>query len=580
MQFTGTAHKYGRDVDTDVIIPARYLNTSDPAELAKHCMEDLDAGFVGKVEPGDILVAEENFGCGSQPRARADLDQGRGRLGGHRQELRPHLLPQRDQHRAADHGGARGSRRHQRRRQGQGRRRHRGHRERDDRRDVSGAAVPAVREGHHRAGRADRVGPARRWARDAAHRICLLPGDGIGPEITAEAVKVLGVIGAKHGVELRVRRGAARRRGDRRDRHRASRRDARRRRRRPTRCCWPRSAARSGTPPTRPSRGPSRGFSASARRSGCTRTCGRSRSSTRCATPRSLKPEFLEGVDMLIVRELTGGLYFGDRARETGVEGAATGGGAGHARLRHDGRTASTRSSASRASRSRPRARAATRCTASTRPTCSSRAACGARSCTACTPPSTPTSSSSTSSSTTRRCSSSARPRSSTSWSPRTCSATSSPTRRRCSPGRSACSRARRSATARRSTSRATARAPDIAGQGVANPLAMLLSVELMLRYSFEMHDGRRRARGGDRAGARRRLAHARHRQRRHAWRPRRRHGRDGRPGVAGAVRGLGARPAPDDWPQCYDSSSRPRRSASTHVGHSASASGITSSPQ
>jgi len=65
MRFTGTAHKYGRDIDTDVIIPARYLNTSDPAELAKHCMEDLDAGFVGKVETGDILVADENFGCGS-----------------------------------------------------------------------------------------------------------------------------------------------------------------------------------------------------------------------------------------------------------------------------------------------------------------------------------------------------------------------------------------------------------------------------------------------------------------------------------------------------------------------------------
>ncbi|TLM65720.1 MAG: 3-isopropylmalate dehydratase small subunit [Actinobacteria bacterium] len=65
MEFSGTAHKYGRDVDTDVIIPARYLNTSDPAELAKHCMEDLDAGFVAKVQPGDILVAEENFGCGS-----------------------------------------------------------------------------------------------------------------------------------------------------------------------------------------------------------------------------------------------------------------------------------------------------------------------------------------------------------------------------------------------------------------------------------------------------------------------------------------------------------------------------------
>ena len=65
MQFSGTAHRYGRDVDTDVIIPARYLNTSDPAELAKHCMEDIDAGFVGKVGAGDILVADENFGCGS-----------------------------------------------------------------------------------------------------------------------------------------------------------------------------------------------------------------------------------------------------------------------------------------------------------------------------------------------------------------------------------------------------------------------------------------------------------------------------------------------------------------------------------
>ena len=65
MKFTGTAHRYGRDVDTDVIIPARYLNTSDPAELGKHCLEDLDAGFVTKVKPGDILVADENFGCGS-----------------------------------------------------------------------------------------------------------------------------------------------------------------------------------------------------------------------------------------------------------------------------------------------------------------------------------------------------------------------------------------------------------------------------------------------------------------------------------------------------------------------------------
>lgn len=65
MKFKGTAHRYGRDIDTDVIIPARYLNTSDPAELAKHCLEDLDGRFVANVRPGDIIVADENFGCGS-----------------------------------------------------------------------------------------------------------------------------------------------------------------------------------------------------------------------------------------------------------------------------------------------------------------------------------------------------------------------------------------------------------------------------------------------------------------------------------------------------------------------------------
>ena len=61
----GTVFKYGDNVDTDVIIPARYLNSSDPAELAQHCMEDIDREFVNKVQPGDIIVAEKNFGCGS-----------------------------------------------------------------------------------------------------------------------------------------------------------------------------------------------------------------------------------------------------------------------------------------------------------------------------------------------------------------------------------------------------------------------------------------------------------------------------------------------------------------------------------
>lgn len=61
----GKVHKYGNNIDTDVIIPARYLNTTDPAELASHCLEDLDTEFIKKVKPGDILVAEDNFGCGS-----------------------------------------------------------------------------------------------------------------------------------------------------------------------------------------------------------------------------------------------------------------------------------------------------------------------------------------------------------------------------------------------------------------------------------------------------------------------------------------------------------------------------------
>lgn len=61
----GSVHKYGDNVDTDVIIPARYLNTADSRELAAHCMEDIDGGFVNNVRPGDIMVGEANFGCGS-----------------------------------------------------------------------------------------------------------------------------------------------------------------------------------------------------------------------------------------------------------------------------------------------------------------------------------------------------------------------------------------------------------------------------------------------------------------------------------------------------------------------------------
>ena len=65
MKVQGKVFKYGDNVDTDVIIPARYLNIADAAELAAHAMEDIDAGFVGRVRPGDIIVAGRNFGCGS-----------------------------------------------------------------------------------------------------------------------------------------------------------------------------------------------------------------------------------------------------------------------------------------------------------------------------------------------------------------------------------------------------------------------------------------------------------------------------------------------------------------------------------
>lgn len=65
MLFQGRAFKFGNDIDTDAIIPARYMNTAEPEELAKHCMEDADPEFVRKVSPGDIIVAGKNFGCGS-----------------------------------------------------------------------------------------------------------------------------------------------------------------------------------------------------------------------------------------------------------------------------------------------------------------------------------------------------------------------------------------------------------------------------------------------------------------------------------------------------------------------------------
>ena len=65
MKFKGKVWKFGANIDTDAIIPARYLNTSDPALLAQHCMEDADPEFIKKMKPGDIIIAGRNFGCGS-----------------------------------------------------------------------------------------------------------------------------------------------------------------------------------------------------------------------------------------------------------------------------------------------------------------------------------------------------------------------------------------------------------------------------------------------------------------------------------------------------------------------------------
>ena len=75
MQAKGTVFKYGDNVDTDVIIPARYLAIADKKELAEHCMEDIDKDFVKNVKPGDIMVANKNFGCGSSREHAASLER-------------------------------------------------------------------------------------------------------------------------------------------------------------------------------------------------------------------------------------------------------------------------------------------------------------------------------------------------------------------------------------------------------------------------------------------------------------------------------------------------------------------------
>lgn len=107
-----TVIKYGDHIDTDVIIPARYLNTTDHAELASHCMEDLDSDFKKKSETSRIIVAGRNFGCGSSRRACADRHQGQRHSARHRGQLCPDFLPQLHRYRPADHRVPRGGESH------------------------------------------------------------------------------------------------------------------------------------------------------------------------------------------------------------------------------------------------------------------------------------------------------------------------------------------------------------------------------------------------------------------------------------------------------------------------------------
>ena len=107
MEFEGKVIKYGDNVDTDVIIPARYLNTIDKKELASHCMEDLDKTFINRVQDGDIMVAGFNFGCGSS-RARAYSNKGERYFSCYRQKLCAYFLQKLHKYRSADTGVPRG----------------------------------------------------------------------------------------------------------------------------------------------------------------------------------------------------------------------------------------------------------------------------------------------------------------------------------------------------------------------------------------------------------------------------------------------------------------------------------------
>ena len=157
MKLEGKVWKYGDNIDTDVIIPARYLVTTDPKVLAAHCMEDLDESFATSVQPGDIMVGGANFGCGSSREHAPISIKGAGVSCIIAEIVRADLLPQRDQHRPAHPGERRGRpRRAARRLVERGPERGDDH-QRTYRQDLPGQTVPALRAADHRSGRAGPV---------------------------------------------------------------------------------------------------------------------------------------------------------------------------------------------------------------------------------------------------------------------------------------------------------------------------------------------------------------------------------------------------------------------------------------
>ena len=260
----------------------------------------------------------------------------------------------------------------------------------------------------------------------ANRKILILPGDGIGPEVMRQVERVIDWFGKRRAPRFELERGPGRRRRLRRARHAAHRRDPGPGAWRPTPCCSARSAARNGTA-CRSRRSPSAASCACARTWSCSPTCARRWSSTPLADASTLKPELVAGLDIMIVRELTGGIYFGEpRGIETLPDGTAP-------RRRHPGlHHARDRARRPRRLRAGAQARQQACCSVEKANVMEIGRALARGGAEAARRRISRTSSSTTCTPTTAPCSSSASPSSSTSSSPTTCSATSCPTARRC----------------------------------------------------------------------------------------------------------------------------------------------------